>query len=200
MSYVPPTPRMVAWLTSLARDRLIPELGTSADERTATLERWLAERTHDKFWFSTALDTWKHAPRDPVDHGLVPGVYRRNGTIYVVKKNKTNPNLHARRLVEIGGRRLNDVDEVVHIEFEFDRDALQVIRPEDQMTLEEARPFIIRYGRCIFCNTVLKDARSVERGVGPVCIKRYAPPKPKVDVSPESRERLSSLLAQFNRR
>lgn len=196
-AFVPPTPRMVAWLRELARDRLLPELGSTVDEREATLERWLEDREHDRYWFMTALDTWKHAPHDPGDHGLVPGVYRRNGTIYVVKKNRTNPRLHARRLVEIGGRRLTEADTVVRIEFEYDRDALLQLRREDQMTLEEARPFIIRYGRCIFCNTPLSDATSVARGVGPVCIKRYAPAAPPPEAPPGTGDRLAELLARL---
>lgn len=199
-TYEPASPRMVNWLRSLAAERLIPELGTTSDERLATLERWLEDREHDKYWFMTALDTWKHAPVDEAEtSGLVPGVYRRNGTIYVVRKNKTNPRLHARRLVEIGGRRLTADDTIVHIEFEYDRDALRVIRPEDQMTLEEARPFIIRYGKCIFCNTALSDAKSVARGVGPVCIKRYAPPRPVVTTPDGTSERLAALLTSLGR-
>jgi hypothetical protein len=191
---------MVTWLRELARDRLLPELGATPGERTRRLEEWLADGQHDRYWFMTALDTWKHAPRDEHGTGLVPGVYRRNGTIYVVKQNRTNERLHARRLVEIGGRRLTEADTVVQIEFEYDRDALRLLRPEDQMTLEEARPFIIRYGRCIFCNTELRDARSVERGVGPVCVRRYAPPREPEVTSPEVSSRLAALRASLERR
>lgn len=198
--FVPPSDKMWNFIFSLAAERDLPELGDCDQTRRSTLEEWRRNDGLDKFEAMHLIDRLKAAPFDTASTSvLVPGVYRRNGVIYVVKQNKTNDRLQARRLVEIGGRRLNANDDVVQIEFEFDRDGLLQLRPEDQMTLEEARPFIIRYGKCIFCNTVLKDARSVERGVGPVCIRRYAPPKPKVDVSPESRERLAGLLAQFRR-
>lgn len=198
--FVPPTDKMWNFVFKLAAERDLPELGDCDQARRSTLEEWRRDDGLDKFEAMHLIDRLKAAPVDDASTtNLVPGVYRRNGTIYVVKQNKTNPRLHARRLVEINGKRLTEADTVVQIEFEFDRDALLQLRPEDQMTLEEARPFIIRYGKCIFCNTRLEDARSVARGVGPVCLRRYAPAKPKVDVSPESRERLSALLAQFGR-
>lgn len=198
--YVAPTDRMLRFALALARERVWPEYGDSPDERAAFIEREVAARRLSKWGVMRVIDELKAAPRDERPDGLVPGVYRRNGTIYVVKPNKTNPDrLHARRLVEIGGRRLTEADTVVQIEFEYDRDALLQLRPGDQMTLEEARPFIIRYGKCIYCDTPLRDAKSVERGVGPVCNKRFAPPRPPAEVSQESRERLTELLAQFRR-
>ena len=192
--YVPPSSKMTTWMYALANERLIPELGDTSEERVAELDRLLANRVYDMHGFSTKLDVWKNAPFAEVSTGLVPGVYRHNGTIYVVKPNRTNPRLHARRLIEIGGRRLTEANTVVQIEFAYDRDALGLLRPRDQMTLEEARPFIIRYGRCIFCNTPLSDAQSVARGVGPVCIKRYAPEPAEPELSSEQ---VSDLLARL---
>lgn len=199
--FVPPSDKMWNFIFSLAAERNLPELGDCDQTRRSTLEEWRRNDGLDKFEAMHLIDRLKTAPFDTAStSALVPGVYRHNGTIYVVKPNRTNSDrLHARRLVEIGGRRLNAEDEVVHIEFEYDREALLRLRPEDQMTLEEARPFIIRYGKCIYCDTVLRDARSVERGVGPVCARRFAPPRPPAEVSPESRERLSELLARFGR-
>jgi hypothetical protein len=204
--YEAPSARMVSYMRALATDRVIPELGVTGEERLATLERWLAERTYDKFGFMTYIDAWRQAPRDvvtPAD-GLVPGVYRHNGTIYVVKLNQRQTGMYAKRLVEIGGRRLTEADTVVQIEFEYDRDALRHLRPADQMSLEEARPFIIRYGRCIFCNTVLSDAKSVARGVGPVCIRRYRPTPEEqaaaqapAEVTPGITSGLARLIAQL---
>lgn len=197
--FTPASPRQVEWLRSLARERRLPELGATADERAATLERWLEDGEHDRRWFSTALDAWRHAPYDDTADGVVePGVYRRDDVIYVVRRNRTNSRVHARRLVEIGGRRLNEVDEVVQIEFVYDPEALQLLRPEDQMTLAEARPFTLRYGRCIACDTPLSDATSVARGIGPVCVKRFAPepaePTLSTDQANDLLDRLSRSL------
>lgn len=195
MTYEAPSPKTQRYLLALAAERKLERLGATGEDRVARVTRELETQELDRRDASFLIDELKAAPFDQVNTiAVVPGVYRHNGTIYVVRKNRTNDRLHARRLVEIGGRRLTEADTVVQIEFEYDRDALLMLRPRDQMTLEEARPFIIRYGKCIFCNTPLKDATSVERGVGPVCIKRYAPAEPKPEVPQETRDRLTELL------
>lgn len=196
--YVPPTPKMMTFLTGLARERQLPELGDTADERVSFVTREVDERRLGKYAAMRLIDRLKAAPVDTSSRGtLKPGVYMHNGVIYVVKLNRHHTALQARRLVEIGGRRLNAADQVVRIEFEYAPGVLGKIRPEEMMTLDEARPYVLRYGKCIFCNTPLKDATSVERGVGPVCLKRYAPPQEAATVSDEARERLAGLLAQL---
>jgi bacterioferritin-associated ferredoxin len=50
----------------------------------------------------------------------------------------------------------------------------QVAREGRKMTLEEAKAFIVLYGRCARCGRALKAAESVERGIGPICYKWFA--------------------------
>lgn len=185
------------YLLHLAGVRRLDRLGSCAEERTENVGAMLESGQLTRAAISRLIDELKEAPRDDPEVRVGPGVFRRDDTIYVVRRNRTNERVHARRLVEIGGQRLTEADTVVQIEFEYDEHALYRLRPEDQMTLEEARPFIIRYGRCIFCNTPLSDATSVERGVGPVCVKRYAPAAPAPTVSAETRGQLAELLAQM---
>lgn len=198
--YVAPTTKMMGFMLGLARERELPEYGATANERVAFLQREVDERRLSKYGAMDVIDRLKVAPLATDDPTSVqPGVYRRNGTIYVVKPNRAKTALHSRRLVEIGGRRLTEADSIVNIEFVYDPGALAGLKPEHQMTLEEAKPFIIRYGKCIFCNTGLKDATSVERGVGPVCFKRFAPPKPVAEPDPQQAARLDDLLARLSR-
>lgn len=196
-TYAPPSPKQVTFLRALAGERQLAELGTTSEERVATVDERLQARMLDKFDAMRLIDRLKAAPYDQGGVAVGVGVYQHNGTIYVVRKNRTNEGLQARRLVEIGGRRLTEADTVVNIEFVYDRDALLQLRPEDKMTLEEAREFVIRYGRCIACDTPLSDATSVERGIGPVCVKKFAPAKPAPQLSAESNDRLTELLAKL---
>lgn len=196
-TYAPPSPKQVTFLRALAGERQLAELGTTSEERVATVDERLQARMLDKFDAMRLIDRLKAAPYDQGGVAVGVGVYQHNGTIYVVRKNRTNEGLQARRLVEIGGRRLTEADTVVNIEFVYDRDALLQLRPEDKMTLEEAREFVIRYGRCIACDTPLSDATSVERGIGPVCVKKFAPAKPAPQLSVESNDRLTELLAKL---
>lgn len=182
------------YLLHLAGTRRLDRLGTCGEERLENVGAMLENGQLTRAAVSRLIDELRAAPYDDPEVLVGPGVYRRDGTIYAVRKNRTNARLHARRLVEIGGRRLTEAGEVVNVDFVYDRDALHELRPEHQMTLEEARPFIIRYGRCLFCGTELKAAESVDRGVGPVCIKRYAPPAPPPTVSAATRTALSDML------
>jgi hypothetical protein len=105
---------------------------------------------------------------------LTPGMYKVDGVVYQVRPNQQKTRLYAKRLVEINADRITEDDEIVQIEFEYDRGAVFQIKPEHRMPLEEGKALCIRYGRCICCNRVLKAAASVERGIGPVCIKYFA--------------------------
>jgi hypothetical protein len=105
---------------------------------------------------------------------LTAGVYEVEGTVYVVKPNQQKTRLYAKRLVEINAQRSVETGERVRIEFEYEAGAIYKIKPEHKMELEKAKQLTIRYGRCIVCGAQLKDAKSVERGIGPVCIKSFA--------------------------
>lgn len=197
MTHHPPSPRAREYLLRLAGERELAELGTCGEERLENVGAML-ENGMSAAQASRWIDRLKVAPLDQEDVVGV-GVYRLDGTIYVVRENRTNTRVHARRLIEIGGRRLTEADTVVQIEFEYAPEVLHQLRSEHMMTLEEARPFIIRYGRCIACGAVLSDATSVERGVGPVCIRKFAgyEPTPVPEVSPETSAQLAGLLTRL---
>lgn len=208
MAYVPPTPKMSRFLLNLARDRALPALGEDAEARVTRIQSRLDERTLDKFQAMRLIDELKAAPLDRAD-GITPGVYQRNGEVFVVKPNRARTALYAKRLVEIAGQRLNEDDERVQIEFEYAPGALQTLRPSDQMSLEDAKPFLLRYGRCMVCRALLKDATSVEHAVGPVCVRMFSDyeayqaarrvqPKAGTVVTAADEDRLRDLVAQLD--
>ena len=202
MTYVAPTPKMIRYVESLISERQYPEFGATGEERLANLTRELEAKRINKFEVMNLIDYLKVAPLD-TQSGLPIGVYRRNGEIFVVKLNRAKTNKYVSRLVELTGsaRRLNAEDQHVPIEFEYAPGLLAQLRPQDQMTLEEAKPYILRYGRCLFCGQFLRAAKSVERSVGPVCIKRYAGEngliEPTPEVATEVKSDLESLLARL---
>lgn len=117
--------------------------------------------------------------RPTVDDALTPGVYELNGEIFVVKPTKDGERLYAKRMVEVelGVPRVLEDGTLVRydVHFEYEAGAIFKIREEHRMPLDRAKMLVIRYGRCINCGRRLKAATSVERGIGPVCIKRFAP-------------------------
>jgi Family of unknown function (DUF6011) len=109
------------------------------------------------------------------------GVYETpSGDIFVVKPNREGTRLYAKRLVEINAQRATEAGERVEIEFQYESGAIYGLKPEMKMDLERAKALTIRYGRCIVCGRRLKAAESVERGIGPVCIKSFRVPEKSV--------------------
>lgn len=104
---------------------------------------------------------------------LTPGVYRRDGEVYLVKPSKAGK-LYAKRLVPIGGERLTQGGEVVKFEFDYAPGVVGSLTVADRLPLAEAEKLMLAYGRCICCNRPLKAAASVGVGIGPVCRKLFA--------------------------
>lgn len=103
-----------------------------------------------------------------------PGVYELpSGEIYVVKANQEGTRCYAKRLIETSSPRLTDNGQLVTFDFVYERGAIWKIKPENRMHIDRAKDLMIRYARCIVCGRHLKVAESVERGIGPVCIKYF---------------------------
>lgn len=192
------SPKAVEYALKLAADRAFPELGACGEERLENLGALLESGVR---WpqLSTLIDRLKQAPFD--DAELVgPGVYRRDDLeIFVVKWNRARTAVYSKRLVEVAGERLNEDDERVKVDFEYDPEALRTLRPEHHMTLEQARPFLIRYTNCMVCGVTLRAAISVERSIGPVCVKMFAGYEPGPEPLPAGTEdELAGLLAALD--
>ena len=119
---------------------------------------------------------------------LVPGVYElTDGRVYVVKPTREDKTrLYAKRMVEVGEgviRATESGERVKAIEFVYEKGAVYDIRLSDRMSLERAKELITLYGCCIACNRHLKAAKSVEQGIGPVCIKNFGPVLAEVEVT-----------------
>ena len=113
------------------------------------------------------------APTPSVTEKLAPGVYRCQGVTYVVKPTKDGARLYASEIHEISGQRLTQAGETVSFELRYARGMMRHLRLSHRLTLAEAEPLMIRYGRCVCCHRRLKAAESVRAGIGPVCASRY---------------------------
>jgi hypothetical protein len=176
-----PSKKQIDYVLKLAGERRDNKIGSDGHERmenvAAQIENGATGREVSR-WIAHLLtmpvDVREvEAPRQ-VAAGLTPGVYDVNGHVYVVKPNREKTRLYAKRLVEIAGERLNANNDRVNIEFVYDAGAIFKIKPEQKMPLEQAKVLTIRYGRCIVCGRGLKAGKSVEQGIGPVCIKSFA--------------------------
>ena len=184
-----PTQAQLDFMYKLAGDRVVPQLGTCGEERIENLGARVENAQPNRGQVSAMIDWLKSFPFDrtevsPVQQveaeavaestePVTPGVYEVDGTVYVVKYNRSKTRLYAKKLVEIDAHRLNAAGEHVSIEFEYAPGAIYFIKAEHRMDVERAKELTIRYARCLNCGRKLKAAKSVEQGIGPVCIKAY---------------------------
>ena len=176
------TERQTAFARKLVVEKVYPRLGSDRDARIARFEQMLPSMT--KQFAMALIGDLIVAPTDrtPIAQDaekttftLTPGVYEVNGEIFNLKFNKAKTNLYAQRLVEKPGvDRLAESGDVVHIEFEYAPGVVRRLKPHHKMSIERARELTIRYGRCLACGRRLKNAESVERGIGPVCRKAFS--------------------------
>jgi hypothetical protein len=119
----------------------------------------------------------------------VPGVYRCDGQIYVVKGNRAytswrkhspgqphpaGARLYAKRLAE-SPPRVTEAGTEVSFELVYARGVIYDLAPTDRLPPADAELLATRYGRCIACGATLKAAKSVRAAIGPVCRKYFGP-------------------------
>jgi len=178
-----PTGRMVGYLLLLAGERVSPRHGTCGEERIETVHALVMERPLNRAQVGQMIDWYKVQPREPVESEasaddfdsdtLVQGVYELGGEVFVVQMNRARTHLYAKRAVEAPSDRLNLAGEPIKIRYEYAPGVVKRLRPEQQMSLGRAQEFLLRFGQCIRCGRHLEVKASVERSLGPVCVKYF---------------------------
>jgi len=123
-----------------------------------------------------------------------PGVFEKKGEIFIVKPNKEKTRLYCMKLVETVSDRITETGKRVTFDFEYAKGAIYDLTEDDRMDIERAKELMIRYGRCIVCGRKLKVAESVERGIGPICIKYFR------RTEESRRKRIEAINERANRR
>jgi hypothetical protein len=170
----PASDAQLGFLKTLLHDRQVP--ADFAERVRAKLAAGM-----NKGDASAAIEWMKQLPFVPRDADganktmavTEPGIFKKDGEVYLVVKSKAG-RLYAKRLVNFNGTRLNENGEHVKFEWEFAGGVVWKLSMDDKMSLEEGKQFMLRYNSCLKCNRHLKAATSVERGIGPVCIKYFA--------------------------
>lgn len=170
----------------LADEKEVPVAGRTVTEATliARFEDVLGQKSVTKGEASDVI-SWllslprtailREEPRREAPEKLQPGVYEVDGTVYIVRPTRDKLRTYAMRLVQISGQRLTEGEDQPKqkIDFEFDKGAIYKIKPEHRMPFERAKELTVLYSQCIVCGRHLEQGQSVERGIGPVCIKKF---------------------------
>lgn len=172
----PATDAQVKFLQTLLADRQAGEFGARVEARVNA-------GTLTKVDASAAIDWLKGQPKrasrpQPVQGSgpgvTEPGLFKQGDEVYLVVKTKDGQRLYAKRLVNFDGTRLNQNGEHVKFEWVYAPGIVGRLAMTDKMTVEDGKAFMLVYNSCLRCNRHLRAATSVERGIGPVCIKYFA--------------------------
>lgn len=100
-------------------------------------------------------------PADPVTE---VGMYENADGIFRVRESRNSGRLYAMRFIPTASTKSE--------RFEFERGGIYRLSASDRMTVERARALGVEMSMCCVCGADLTDAKSVAKGIGPVCEKR----------------------------
>jgi hypothetical protein len=163
---LPPSEKQANWLRQMGH-----ELGVNADTIETALD------TRDQAGISAMLDQYSAAvkaqratARRTAAPTTEPGYYvDANHDVYVVVPNKAGTRTYAKKLVFT-----TDVDGDRRAHWDYVPGAIYGLEGLKVLTVEEAARLGHLHGFCVICAKALTDPKSVEQGIGPVCIKRLA--------------------------
>jgi hypothetical protein len=144
------------------------KMNKASERQIGFIESLLTERIWDKavdvasLSSKEASDLISNLLKAPTSIVNKIGIYQtEDGNIYRVQPSKSYANrLYAKKLVFTGG-------------WEYEAGAIYRLKESERMTLEEAKAFGTSTGLCCVCGVFLTDPKSVEQGIGPVCIKNF---------------------------
>jgi len=90
---------------------------------------------------------------------LAVGAYSLEGEFYAVRIGKESGNAYSLLW--------NGEDWV------YARGIINKLTPANRLSLDDARAFGVSFGQCIHCGRALKDAKSIQYGMGSTCRKKY---------------------------
>lgn len=124
---------------------------------------------------SKMIDMLKAQPRKPEPSvELESGMYKVGETIYKVYKTvHGSGKMCAKELVMVEGWSFETHGKQA-AEFVYRGLATRFVKPENRMSLEQAKEFGVIYGVCCVCGATLTDETSIAAGIGPVCGKRFS--------------------------
>ena len=126
---------------------------------------------------------WNPAPSQSIRKPFVAldqqpevGVYKmEDGTLVRIKWNQTKTNRYAMKATITISERLTELDETVHFDWTYAPELRKLCNEANQVTVGEAIAFGIKHETCMCCGDTLKVKKSVQQGIGPVCIKDFKP-------------------------
>lgn len=186
-----PTDRQLDYAFSLAGERLIPSLGTCGEERMENIAADWENNHPDRYAVSRQISFMKEQPIDTdklsvgvhnyianggghTDAGDVqelvgPGVYELDGSVYIIAPSKrTAGRRYAKKLLVS-----TDSQGEFVLKFDYAHGVIYKLTEAHRMDIDVAKELCRKFGRCICCTHKLRVEKSLDRAIGPVCIKLF---------------------------
>jgi len=152
MTHSPATSSQISYLESLATSRVI----------SAELPVFTTLTKSEASALISELKNLPYVPRAPRTSApaseLTEGIYFVQGVVFKVKKSSAG-RMYALKLVGSS--------------WSYDSAHVRGLTLSHLITLEQASEFGIRTGVCAICGIPLTNLDSLERGIGPVCARRF---------------------------
>lgn len=185
--HTPPPPKMTDPQQRLIEVRLLPELeGINRDVHAIASEWYATERDAGRMTKERATevinrlkrhcgyeeDSWKKradfvAPAPADEHSdpvTKEGLYRYDGHLYQVMRNKETDRLYAKLVTFVDGKKRPTLT--------YAKGMMKKLRVEHLVAAEEAQELTRKTGWCVFGH-FLTNPVSIARGMGPRCWERY---------------------------
>lgn len=150
------TPRQAAFIRNLRAERGIEDERMPFDGDAASL-------------LITQLLATPRPIRAEAAPAFVPAgkqYFLHDGAVYRTQESKAG-RVYAKRLVIPTGDHKRAT-------WDYDSGAIYRLQENEQLTIEQAARLGHLHGFCVVCGARLDDPESVQRGIGPVCVKRIA--------------------------
>lgn len=175
----PATPKQVAFIAALAKERDIPQewaaqitLDLEAGTTRYRASKWIEWLKEQPLLTAPASTSWVDAEIEKQKslQKLTTGLYSASGRLYRVRERKR------------AGMRLGILLDRVEV-VDGKKPILHPVRPERsdvrdvmehgvRLSVEEAGALGLRTGWCLLCGRELTDPESVKNGIGPTCAKK----------------------------
>ena len=150
------TTAQATFISNLRASRVVPANLNQSVEALSTFE---ASKLIDSLKACAYKTSPTAAPAPVADRGY----YFVDGEVYTVVAAKIDKSKsYAKILVNLGGRG----------KWEYVRGMVMRLTPANRITVAQAKEFGHLHGFCMVCGKALTDPKSVENGIGPVCIKK----------------------------
>jgi hypothetical protein len=156
------TGKQVALITSLVKERNVKTFPAPLVSVLSVVEQGTATAGQASWAIEALFKTPKAGQAHQNATPAALGYYLHEGNVYVVTKSKVSGKVYAKQMVVVGAKG----------KWEYVAGMVFKLTASEKLTVARAAELGHLLGCCMICGATLTDPKSVEQGIGPVCMKK----------------------------